>query len=245
MPKFAGKDITKTRKDMKNIVQGALLRAVCLLALGVLLIVRSEEMPVWLVKAAGILLIVPGLVSIASLFRPSSAADGQETPEGRPVLLPSMGAAAVGLGLVVFFMAGRLVSLMMYVLAAVLIVASALQCVELQSASRRGARIPAVAYVMPVLVLVAALLVVLDVKFAAAIPFIFIGAGCVVYGLTELWAAIVLMLLARRLAREAEAAAAKKKAAAVEAKAVLDESSETVDNEQVDAACGRAETFSD
>lgn len=207
---------------MKNILQGALLRAVCLLALGVLLVVRSEDMPVWLVKAAGILLIVPGLVSIASLFRPSGDVPAGTQPEGRPLLLPFTGAAAVVLGLVVFFMAQRLVSLMMYVLAAVLIVAAALQCVELQGASRRGARIPAAAYVMPVLVLVAALLVVLDVQFAAAMPFVFIGAGCVVYGLTELWAAVVLMLLARRLAREAEAASAAAETEAGEAEEAVE-----------------------
>lgn len=192
---------------MKNILQGAVLRAVCLLLLGVLLVVRSEEMPVWLIKAAGILFIIPGIVSVASLLRTDVSATAENRPGGRSLLLPFTGAAAIALGAIIFFMAESLVSLMMYVLSAVLIVAAALQCVELQSAARRGARIPPAAYAMPVLVLVTALVVVLDVKFAAAMPFIFIGAGCIVYGITELWAAVVIYLLGRRLAREAAAAA--------------------------------------
>lgn len=194
-------------------MQSAVWRAVCLLVLGALLVSRSEEMPVWLVKAAGILLIVPGLVSVALFFRPVETTvpgpGGQpETRRMRPVLLPAMGLAAVALGAIVFFMAGQLVNLMMYVLSGVLIVASSLQCVELLDASRRGARIPPVAFAVPVLVLALALLVVLDVEFAAAMPFVFIGAGCLAYGFMELWTALMVYLLARRLARAAAAESA-------------------------------------
>ncbi|MBR7028892.1 MAG: hypothetical protein IKI05_05770, partial [Bacteroidaceae bacterium] len=58
----------------KNYFLQALLRNVCLFALGILLVTYSADAPQWIVMACGILFMLPGLVTLLALFTDKSAA---------------------------------------------------------------------------------------------------------------------------------------------------------------------------
>jgi uncharacterized membrane protein HdeD (DUF308 family) len=77
------------------------------------------------------------------------------------------------------------VGILMYVLGAVLVFAGISQIAHLLSA-RGYATVPFGYYVMPVLILLAGLVVLVNPFAAVAVPFIILGVSSTVYGITEL-----------------------------------------------------------
>ena len=77
------------------------------------------------------------------------------------------------------------VGILMYVLGAVLVFAGISQIVSLMGA-RSYANVPFGFFVMPVLILLAGIVVLVNPFAAASIPFIILGVSSAVYGITEL-----------------------------------------------------------
>ena len=73
----------------------------------------------------------------------------------------------------------------MYVLGAVLVFAGIIQIVQLVNA-RGWTQVAVGYYIMPVLILLAGLVVLLNPFAAAAIPFIILGVSSIVYGITDI-----------------------------------------------------------
>ena len=149
----------------------SIIRCICALVIGVLLVAWPEAAILYLVITIGVLFLVPGLFSLSGyLIRGKQ--DGSRFP-------------IAGLGSLLLIMPAFFVGILMYVLGAVLVLAGISQIVNL-SAARSWTVVPGGFFVIPVLVLIAGIVVLFNPFTAAAVPFIILGVSSIVYGLSDL-----------------------------------------------------------
>ena len=154
----------------------SMMRCVSAIAIGILLMVWPEAAILYLVIAIGAMFFLPSLFSLVGYFM-----KGRQAGMYFPIV--SLGSLLFGLWLMVS--PGFFVGILMYVLGAVLVFAGISQIAGLINA-RAYAVVPFGFYVMPVLVLLAGLVVLVNPFAVAAIPFIILGVSSTVYGITEL-----------------------------------------------------------
>ena len=154
----------------------SIIRCICALVIGVLLVAWPEAAILYLVITIGVLFLVPGLFSVFGyLIRGKQ--DGSSFP------IAGLGSPLFGLWLMI--MPAFFVGILMYVLGAVLVLAGISQIVNL-SAARSWTVVPGGFFVIPVLVLIAGIVVLFNPFTAAAVPFIILGVSSIVYGLSDL-----------------------------------------------------------
>lgn len=159
-------------KAMNN----SIIRCVCALVLGVLLVAWPEAAIVYLVITIGVLFSVPGLFSVFGYLTRG---------KGRGLSFPIVGLGSLLFGLWLMIMPTFFVGILMYVLGAVLVLAGVSQIVNL-SAARSWAIVPGAFFIVPVLVLVAGVVVLFNPFTVATVPFIILGISSIVYGLSDL-----------------------------------------------------------
>ena len=185
---------------MNASLRNALVRALCVLAAGIFFVARPEA-PRWFTIAAGVAFILPGAVALAGTF------DRRRTPR------PSALTACVGTGCLLF--GAALAAFpdvfrpsLMYVLAAALAVAAALEAVAMLALRRGGSRLHAAFLAVPALLLAGAVLLCIYAdRLGPLPPFTLLGAGAILYGLMEL-GLVATALRSRRRARTASAGTA-------------------------------------
>lgn len=127
----------------------SIIRCICALVIGVLLVAWPEAAILYLVITIGVLFLVPGLFSVFGyLIRGKQ--DGSSFP------IAGLGSLLFGLWLMI--MPAFFVGILMYVLGAVLVLAGISQIVNL-SAARSWTVVPGGFFVIPVLVLIAGIIV--------------------------------------------------------------------------------------
>lgn len=168
---------------MKKLLQNILVRALCILVLGVVLIVYSERITIWIVMMCGLLFIIPGTIAVISYFRP--AADGLR----RPMLNLVVGVGSIFFGLTQLIWPELFINALMFLLATILLLAAGTQFYTLWDMRRSGIRSSLFYYAIPTLELAAGLFILLSDRreAIAGLPMIVIGAGFIVYALLELW----------------------------------------------------------
>ena len=127
-------------------------------------------------------LCAPGLYGIFAYFASRSRA---EDGSGRAFPIVALGSALLGLWLIV--MPAFFVGILMYVLGALLVLGGIGQLMNFISVRKLTGSVPAIFYVIPVLLLLAGILILVNPFEAAKIPFIVLGASSIVYGLTDLF----------------------------------------------------------
>lgn len=154
----------------------SVIRCICALVIGVLLVVWPEAAIIYLVISIGALFLVPGLVSVFGYLM-----------RGRQmgISFPVIGLGSLLFGLWLMIMPAFFVGILMYVLGAVLVMAGINQIVQL-SAARTWTLVPAGYFVVPVLVLAAGMVVLFNPFTAATVPFIVLGVSGIVYALSDL-----------------------------------------------------------
>ena len=154
----------------------AMMRCVSAIAIGVLLMVWPEAAILYLVIAIGAVFFLPSLFSLIAYFM-----KGRQLGMYFPIV--SLGGLLFGLWLMIspaFF-----VGILMYVLGAVLVFAGISQVVNLLGV-RSYAPVSNGFFVIPILILLAGLIVLVNPFAAATIPFIILGVSSTAYGITEL-----------------------------------------------------------
>ena len=152
------------------------MRCVSAIAIGILLMVWPETAIVYLVIAIGAMFFLPSLFTLVGYF-----VKGRQLGMYFPII--SLGSLLFGLWLMVspaFF-----VGILMYVLGVVLVFAGISQIAGLLGA-RSHASVSFGYYVMPILILFAGLVVLVNPFAAATIPFIILGISSTAYGISEL-----------------------------------------------------------
>ena len=154
----------------------SVIRGICAVVIGLLLVVWPETAILYLVIAIGALFLIPGLVSIVSYVM-----NGRKLRMPFPIV--SVGSSLFGLWLMIspaFF-----VGIVMYVLGVVLVFAGISQIITLLN-TRSWTPVATGYFVIPVLVLLAGMVVLLNPFAAATIPFIILGVSCMVYGISDI-----------------------------------------------------------
>lgn len=154
----------------------SVIKGICAVIMGILLVTWPETAILYLVIAIGAMFLVPGAVAVLNyIFK------GREQGAMFPIV--SVGSLLFGLWLMIspaFF-----VGILMYVLGAVLVFAGISQVMQLINA-RGWTQVSFGYYVMPVLILIAGLVVLLNPFAAATVPFIILGVSSIVYGITDI-----------------------------------------------------------
>ncbi|MGL4518302.1 MAG: HdeD family acid-resistance protein [Phocaeicola sp.] len=160
---------------MKNL-NYPVVRALCSIMLGVILVGWPGVAVIYLVLFAGALFTIPGIFAIFGYLT-----KGRTAGDDFPVV--GLGSALFGGWLLV--MPDFFVSMLMTILGAAMALAGVGQIVQLVSASK-SSRVPLFYYLFPILILVAGILVLVNPFEAATLPFTILGVSSLVYGLSSL-----------------------------------------------------------
>lgn len=154
----------------------SLLRVVCALVIGLVLVLFPHQAAEYLVITVGCVFLVPALACIVGYF----AWRGE-----RPLRFPLLGVGSLLFGLWLIIMPEFFADLLTYVLGFILVMGGVQQLVSLASA-RQWMRVPVGFYVVPILILLAGLFALFNPTGARSTAFIIIGASSLVYALFEL-----------------------------------------------------------
>lgn len=190
-----------------KIMQSGVVRALCAIIVGGLLIKYREQTVTWMTIAIGVLFFLSGALSVASYFGARRHKDepqvfdqnGRQLSGFQPVF-PLVGLGSILLGLALAVMPDVFVTWLMYILSAILILGAIGQYVALASASR-VARVGWMFWVMPSLLLLVGVIAVVFPSWIASAPLLVIGWGMVVYGVVEIVNAVKIYQLRRQLER--------------------------------------------
>lgn len=158
-------------------LSNSILRSVCSLVIGVLLVVWPETAMIYLVITIGVLFLIPGLISLLGYFAHRTGEVKQMFP------IAALGSALFGLWLMI--MPAFFVSILMYILGAILVLAG-IQLISSLVSARRDSMVPAGFFVVPVLILLAGIIVLLNPFATASVPFIILGVSCIFYSLSDI-----------------------------------------------------------
>jgi len=153
------------------------IRIIFALVLGAVLIVWPATAINYLVITIGALFLVPGLISIAGYFLRRRQSSETMFP------IESIGSCLLGLALILIpdFFVGAL----MYILAAVLILAGFFQIRGLVIV-RRQIKIPLGFYIFPVIILITGVVILFNPFKVVETTFMILGIACVAYSISEL-----------------------------------------------------------
>ncbi|MDR0977098.1 MAG: DUF308 domain-containing protein [Prevotellaceae bacterium] len=152
------------------------LRAVAALILGLVMVLFPGQAGEYLVVTLGVLFLLPSLISIIGYFAASK--------EARP-FFPIVGIGSALFGLWLMIMPGFFADALTFLLGFILVLGGMWQIVSL-SLARRWVRVPAAAYIVPVLIAVVGIVSFLYPTNARQTVFILIGAAWIVFAVTEL-----------------------------------------------------------
>ena len=158
----------------------AMLRGIAALLIGILLVFWSQNAVTYLIMAVGCLFLIPGLLSLLAYFRETSP-EGNRSFGWSQVL--GIGSILFGLCLIVspvFFEKS-----LMYALGIILSYAGLSEIIQL-TVARQWTRVPVGFYVTPVLVMLVGSFILFNPIESANVPFIILGIGCMVYGLSDM-----------------------------------------------------------
>lgn len=158
----------------------AMLRGIAALLIGILLVFWSQNAVMYLIMAVGCLFLIPGLLSLLAYIRQTSP-EGNRSFGWSQVL--GIGSILFGLCLIVspvFFEKS-----LMYALGIILSYAGLSEIIQL-TVARQWTRVPVGFYVTPVLVMLVGIFILFNPIESANVPFIILGVGCMVYGLSDM-----------------------------------------------------------
>lgn len=163
---------------MKSL-NSSILRCVFALLLGLVLVLWPEAAVTYLVITIGICFILPGVFTLLGYFT-------RERVEGQPSpMFPIDGAGSILFGAWLVIMPQFFVSILMYILGALLVIAGIQQVLSL-IAARKWSLVPFGFYIIPLLILITGVMILAYPFGAATNTFVIFGAACLVYGISEL-----------------------------------------------------------
>lgn len=196
-----------------KVIQSSLFRAVCAMAIGVLLIKYRDNMATWLVIAIGVLFFLSGVVACVAYYVQKNRAlkvksDGVEVFDGNgnsiSPSMPSVPIAGIGsviLGGILAFMPVSFVNGLVYIFSAILILGAINQFVSLVAANRIG-RVGWMFWVMPSLLLLASIYAVIYPQKVVSDSFFFLGWVMLIFGIVECINALKVHRIRTRAAKE-------------------------------------------
>lgn len=161
-------------------INSAVLRSFLAVILGVLLVMWPEIAVTYLVITIGVLFILPGVFSLLSYFTRDKRKPGEMTRN-----FPIEGVGSILFGGWLVIMPEFFVSILMYILGALLVLAGTFQIISLARV-RKYYTVGWGYYVIPFLVFMTGILILAYPFAVAANTFVIFGVASIVYGLSDL-----------------------------------------------------------
>lgn len=175
-----------------KVFQSAIIRAICSIIVGILLLRYGGETMKWLTIVIGLIFFATGLISClvyyftkkrAETTQPVYGPDGKELPRNIPTF-PIVGIGSMILGGILVFMAPDFLKGMIIVLAAILVLGALNQLVILGRSSKY-ASVPFLYWVFPLATLVVSILVLFRTDHAESLLLTVIGWCMIFFGVVE------------------------------------------------------------
>ena len=186
-----------------RILHSAILRAICTLIVGVLMLIYPAETSKWASIVIGCLFILPGIASVVSFYRHCN----DKAPHNHRPLFPLAGWGSILLGVAILVMQSQ-TEQTTFILMGVLLVILAISTLINILMSRKYYHIGVGNFITPIIVLIIGVVAALfssDIQDKLLEPkqiLTVIAAAFVIYGLTELYLSIRIMAGRRKYMKQ-------------------------------------------
>ena len=202
--------------DMK-ILQSSVFRAICAIAIGILLIKYPDNTVTWITRAIGVLFLLSGIISMVVYYHTLRQYSKQESlpggayitdAEGNRIAIPKptfpiVGVGSAILGLLLALTPDIFVKGLMYVIGGLLVLGAINQFMNLLSARHFG-KISFGYWILPCIILLTGLFVIIRPMDPPAIAMLILGWCTLLYGVTELINALKIHNEKRKFAKAQE-----------------------------------------
>ncbi|GAB6982157.1 HdeD family acid-resistance protein [Prevotella dentasini] len=194
-----------------KVLQSSVIRAIVAIVVGVLLVKYREETMTWMTITVGLLFFLSGAVSCIAYYMErerTARLNAQPDKNSNEVALkapmfPIVGLGSLILGIILAMMPGTFITWVVYILAAILILGSINQFMNL-AAARRFAHVPVAYWLFPVVTLIVGIIVVSKPMETATLPLKIIGWCLMFYGVVELLNALKINQMKRTFDKNEE-----------------------------------------
>ena len=159
------------------------VRSLITAAIGILLLALREQAMPFIVMCLGVLFMLPGIFTLALFLIPKLRRNS--TSGSSAVIIPIMAIGSLMLGLWMFLQPAFFVTIIMWILGAVMIIMGATQIVSLLMAKKR-VKVSLLLFFLPLLILLTGAIVLLNPFEAASVPFVILGVGAIVTALSDM-----------------------------------------------------------
>lgn len=175
----------------------AIIRALCILLAGILMVVFPQEVSSWFVWGIGSLILISGVAAgVAYWIRPKG--------EEKSVMLLLLGVVAVAGGVSILLNKDANAEYLFYILGSLPILGALSQIVSLVRLHRKGLPLPSLCYVLPLIMILFCGLLIYQPQLFAQLQILLLGIVWVIYSFFEL---IILLRLMKAEGIEKKAAA--------------------------------------
>ena len=159
------------------------VRSLITAAIGILLLALREQAMPFIVMCLGVLFMLPGIFTLALFLIPKLRRNS--TSGSSAVIIPIMAIGSLMLGLWMFLQPSFFVTIIMWILGAVMIIMGGTQIVSLLMAKKR-VKVSLFLFFLPLLILLTGAIVLLNPFEAASVPFVILGVGAIVTALSDM-----------------------------------------------------------
>ena len=193
-----------------KILQSSVFRAICAIAIGIMLIKYPDNTVTWITVAIGVLFLLSGIISLVVYYNALkhvseytiTDADGNIVAGQKPTF-PIVGVGSAILGLLLAITPTVFITALMYIIGAVLILGAVNQFMNLLNARRFG-NVGFGYWVFPSLILLTGLYVIIKPLAPAQMAMLVLGWCTLLYGVTELINALKIHNEKRKFAKSQE-----------------------------------------
>ena len=175
-----------------KILQSSIFRAICAIAIGILLIKFPDNTVTWITVAIGILFLLSGIISLVVYVNAKkhvseykiTDAEGQVIAGEKPTF-PIVGVGSIILGFLLALTPNIFITALMYIIGGILILGAINQYMSLVNARKYG-KIGFGYWIFPSVILLIGLYVVIKPMAPASLAMLVLGWCSLLYGVTEL-----------------------------------------------------------
>lgn len=179
-------------RPIMKILQSSFFRAICAIAVGILLIKYPDNTVTWITIAIGILFLLSGVISMVAYYHALknvseytiTDAEGNVVSGQKPTF-PIVGVGSAILGLILALTPTVFVKALMYIIGAVLVLGAVNQYMSLLNARKYG-KIGFGYWIFPSVILLTGLFVIIKPLAPAEMAMLVLGWCSLLYGVTEL-----------------------------------------------------------
>lgn len=176
-----------------------IVRSVATILVGILLIMQREAVLPIIVQCIGAAFILPGLFALVSFLLRKNNDTAQQKWQPTVTMLTSIGSIVFGLWLLLTpeFFVGILMMLL-----GIMVSLLGLYQITILILARKYSAVPFIMFIMPIALLVVGLAVLVNPFDAATIPFLLLGIGAVVGGVSDLVSSLFIIYSRRRTSED-------------------------------------------